>query len=177
MTIAVYISKKKRKEKIKNRKLKTWHDNCNLYKCKGDMKMRHILIATHGLLASGARSTMQFLIGNVDNVDYITAYVDGEKPINEQIDEYFAKIPQEDEVVIFTDIKGGSVNQKMIPYCVRENTFLVSGFNLAILIEVTMTPEKLTNDFLKAKIEEARNQLCLVELENKTEENDDDFLL
>ena len=120
---------------------------------------------------------MNFLIGNVDNVDYITAYVDGAKPINEQIEEYFAKIPQEDEVVIFTDIKGGSVNQKMIPYCVRENTFLVSGFNLAILIEVTMTPEKLTNDFLKAKIEEARNQLCLVELENKTEENDDDFLL
>ena len=139
--------------------------------------MRHILIATHGLLASGAKSTMNFLIGNVDNVDYITAYVDGEKPINEQIEEYFAKIPQEDEVVIFTDIKGGSVNQKMIPYCVRKNTFLVSGFNLAILIEVTMTPEKLTNDFLKAKIEEARNQLCLVELENKTEENDDDFLL
>lgn len=139
--------------------------------------MRHILIATHGLLASGAKSTMNFLIGNVDNVDYITAYVDGVKPINEQIEEYFAKIPQEDEVVIFTDIKGGSVNQKMIPYCVRENTFLVSGFNLAILIEVTMTPEKLTNDFLKAKIEEARNQLCLVELENKTEENDDDFLL
>ena len=169
-----YISEKKG-EKIK--KLKSWHDNCNLYKCKGDIKMRHILIATHGLLASGARSTMEFLIGNVDNVDYITAYVDGAKPINEQIEEYFAKIPQEDEVVIFTDIKGGSVNQKMIPYCVRENTFLVSGFNLAVLIEVTMTPEKLTNDFLKAKIEEARNQLCLVELENKTEENDDDFLL
>ena len=59
--------------------------------------MRHILIATHGLLASGARSTMEFLIGNVDNVDYITAYVDGQKPINEQIEEYFAKIPQEDE--------------------------------------------------------------------------------
>ena len=127
--------------------------------------MRHILIATHGLLASCARSTMEFLIGNVDNVDYITAYVDGVKPINEQIEEYFAKIPQEDEVVIFTDIKGGSVNQKMIPYCVRKNTFLVS-------------PEKLTNDFLKAKIEEAREQLCLVEIEkNNTEENDDDFLL
>lgn len=170
-----YISEKKGENK--KRKLKSWHDNCNLYKCKGDIKMRHILIATHGLLASGAKSTMNFLIGNVDNVDYITAYVDGAKPINEQIEEYFAKIPQEDEVVIFTDIKGGSVNQKMIPYCVRENTFLVSGFNLAILIEVTMTPEKLTNDFLKAKIEEARNQLCLVELENKTEENDDDFLL
>lgn len=178
MTIAVYISEKKRKEKNKKRKLKSWHDNCDLYKCKGDIKMRHILIATHGLLASGARSTMEFLIGNVDNVDYITAYVDGVKPINEQIEEYFAKIPQEDEVVIFTDIKGGSVNQKMIPYCVRENTFLVSGFNLAVLIEVTMTPEKLTNDFLKAKIEEAREQLCLVEIEkNNTEENDDDFLL
>ena len=178
MTIAVYISEKKRKEKNNKRKLKSCHANCDLYKCKGDIKMRHILIATHGLLASGARSTMEFLIGNVDNVDYITAYVDGVKPINEQIEEYFAKIPQEDEVVIFTDIKGGSVNQKMIPYCVRENTFLVSGFNLAVLIEVTMTPEKLTNDFLKAKIEEAREQLCLVEIEkNNTEENDDDFLL
>ena len=178
MTIAVYISEKKRKEKNKKRKLKSWHDNCNLYKCKGDIKMRHILIATHGLLASGAKSTMEFLIGNVDNVDYITAYVDGQKPINEQIEDYFAKIPQEDEIVIFTDIKGGSVNQKMIPYCTRENTFLVSGFNLAVLIEVTMTPEKLTNEFLKAKIEEAREQLCLVEIEkNNIEENDDDFLL
>ena len=74
--------KRKRKEKIKNKKTKSWHDNCNLYKRKGDIKMRHILIATHGLLASGAKSTMEFLIGNVDNVDYITAYVDGQKPIN-----------------------------------------------------------------------------------------------
>ena len=66
----------------------------------------------------------------------------------------------------------------MIPYCVRENTFLISGFNLAVLIEVTMTPEKLTNEFLKAKIEEAREQLCLVEIgKNNIEENDDDFLL
>lgn len=179
MSIAVYISeKKKERRKYKTENLKVGMTIATYISVRGDMKMRHILIATHGLLASGARSTMEFLIGNVDNVDYITAYVDGQKSINEQIEEYFAKIPQEDEVVIFTDIKGGSVNQKMIPYCVRENTFLVSGFNLAVLIEVTMTPEKLTNEFLKAKIEEAREQLCLVEIEkNNTEENDDDFLL
>ena len=59
---------------------------------RGGYENETYLIATHGLLASGARSTMEFLIGNVDNVDYITAYVDGQKPINEQIEEYFAKI-------------------------------------------------------------------------------------
>ena len=38
--------------------------------------MKKILIATHGTFASGAESTVKFLMGDVGNITCINAYVD-----------------------------------------------------------------------------------------------------
>ena len=38
--------------------------------------MKKILIATHGNLASGAKSTLEFLVGNIVDITCIDAYVD-----------------------------------------------------------------------------------------------------
>ena len=137
--------------------------------------MRHILIATHGLLASGARSTMQFLIGNVDNVDYITAYVDGQKPINEQIEEYFAKIPQGDEVVIFTDIKGGSVHTALSKLAVLDNVMVFSGMNMGLVLDAVMKGLNGKLELAEANdlIEVAKDGMTV--MNGMTSEDDEDF--
>ncbi|MCH1950468.1 PTS fructose transporter subunit IIA [Enterocloster sp. OA13] len=136
--------------------------------------MKKILIATHGTFASGAESTVRFLMGNVGNITCINAYVDQDENLVETLERYFAQIRPEDQVIVLTDIKGGSVNQKIVPYAVRENVFLVAGFNLPLLVALAIAPEGITKDGIKQYIEDSRNQMELVELVNQ-EGQDEDF--
>lgn len=136
--------------------------------------MKKILIATHGTFASGAESTVRFLMGNVGNITCINAYVDQDENLVETLERYFAQIRHEDQVIVLTDIKGGSVNQKIVPYAVRENVFLVAGFNLPLLVALAIAPEGITKDGIKQYIEDSRNQMELVELDNQ-EGQDEDF--
>ena len=136
--------------------------------------MKKILIATHGTFASGAESTVKFLMGDVGNITCINAYVDQDENLVETLEQYFAQIRPEDQVIVLTDIKGGSVNQKIVPYAVRENVFLVAGFNLPLLVALAIAPEGITKDGIKQYIEDSRNQMELVELVNQ-EGQDEDF--
>lgn len=137
--------------------------------------MKKILIATHGTFASGAESTVRFLMGNVGNITCINAYVDQDENLVETLERYFAQIRPEDQVIVLTDIKGGSVNQKIVPYAVRENVFLVAGFNLPLLVALAIAPEGITKDGIKQYIEDSRNQMELVELDNQGGQDEDFF--
>ena len=66
------------------------------------------------------------------------------------------------------------MNQKIVPYAVRENVFLVAGFNLPLLVALAIAPEGITKDGIKQYIEDSRNQMELVELVNQ-EGQDEDF--
>lgn len=137
--------------------------------------MKKILIATHGTFASGAESTVKFLMGDVGNITCINAYVDQDENLVETLERYFAQVRPGDQVIVLTDIKGGSVNQKIVPYAVRENVFLVAGFNLPLLVALAIAPEGITKDEVKQYIEDSRNQMELVELEAEDGRDEDFF--
>lgn len=137
--------------------------------------MKKILIATHGTFASGAESTIRFLMGDVGNITCINAYVDQNENMLEKLEEYFSQVQPEDQVIVLTDIKGGSVNQKIVPYAVRENVFLIAGFNLPLLVAVAIAPEGVTREEIRQYIEDSKNQMELVELETAAEQDEDFF--
>ena len=137
--------------------------------------MKKILIATHGTFASGAESTVKFLMGDVGNITCINAYVDQDEGLVETLERYFAQVRPGDQVIVLTDIKGGSVNQKIVPYAVRENVFLVAGFNLPLLVALAIAPEGITKDEVRQYIEDSRNQMELVELEAEDGRDEDFF--
>lgn len=136
--------------------------------------MKKILIATHGTFASGAESTVQFLMGNVGNITCINAYVDQDQNLIETLEDYFSQVRPEDQVIVLTDIKGGSVNQKIVPYAVGENVFLIAGFNLPLLVALAIAPEGITKQEIRQYIEDSKNQMELVEIE-ADEDKDEDF--
>ena len=43
---------------------------------------------------------------------------------------------QDNELIIFTDLLGGSINNIFLKYIDSENVYLIAGVNLAILIEI-----------------------------------------
>jgi len=137
--------------------------------------MKKILIATHGNLASGAKSTLEFLVGNIVDITCIDAYVDPDENLIDILENYFSKIDADDEVIVFTDIKGGSVNQKIIQYTMKPNIFLITGFNLPILLELAIMDKKITVESLEEMIDICKNQLELIKIDMKRE-SDDDFL-
>lgn len=137
--------------------------------------MKKILIATHGNLASGAKSTLEFLVGNIVDITCIDAYVDPDENLIDILENYFSKIDADDEVIVFTDIKGGSVNQKIIQYAMKPNIFLITGFNLPILLELAIMDKKITVENLEEMIDICKNQLELIKIDMKRE-SDDDFL-
>ncbi|MBF4692522.1 PTS sugar transporter subunit IIA [Fusibacter ferrireducens] len=137
--------------------------------------MRSILIATHGYLADGVKSLLSIIGDNQAKITYINAYVD-DTPYSDQLSSFFKTTHQDDEIVIFSDLYGGSVNQKLMQYIDSPNVFLISGFNISIILEVLYQPSPLSNKILSDLIENSRQHLQLVKPIEVTEEtNSDDF--
>ena len=70
--------------------------------------MKKFLFATHGTLAAGAKSTLELLVGNVADITCLTAYVNPDDNVDEQLKAYFSEISDEDQVIVCTDLMGGS---------------------------------------------------------------------
>ncbi|PST32850.1 PTS sugar transporter subunit IIA [Enterocloster lavalensis] len=134
--------------------------------------MRRFVIASHHRMARGLKETLEFLTSRPDIVD-ISAYVD-ERDLDGQIREAFAGFGPEDEVVIMTDMLGGSVNQKFCQY-MSDRCHLICGVNLPCALSLVLQPEDvpLTREAVRSVVEEAKNHLIYVN-EYETGENQDD---
>ncbi|WP_379822509.1 PTS mannose/fructose/sorbose transporter subunit IIAB [Lacticaseibacillus paracasei] len=131
--------------------------------------MRKFVIASHGMLAKGIQSKLELFAGKDLNVTYMAAYVDGEEKIETQIANFFADLADDDQAIIFTDIYGGSVNQKFtLAAQGRPNVALIAGFNLPLVIEITVSGDSIKLEDLKKQIASGREAMQLVDLHNGT---------
>ena len=127
--------------------------------------MTEILIASHGHFASGLKSSIDILTGMGNQVKTIDAYVD-QTDYTDQINDFIktAKRP----AVIFTDLKGGSVNQKVVLKAASEkDIYVITQTNLAIVMAVLLDSEKLTENHLEELIQQSQVELFKVDKENK----------
>lgn len=117
--------------------------------------MTRILCMSHGPLAKGMVETAQIIVGQVSHLNSICAYVDGNNDIESLIDEYIEK-NQEEELVVVTDIFGGSINNAWLNRVQEQkNIFLIAGMNLSFLIELLMKINNGGNKDVEKSITEA----------------------
>ena len=136
--------------------------------------MKKYLIASHGHLASGLQSSLEILTGMGDKVSVIDAYVDDHDYVPD-IKKFIEQLNGE-VGVIFTDLVGGSVNQKvMLEVVGHENGLVISGTNLSIVLSVILEADELTKEKLNGLISQSQVQLVEAPQEN-TEMSDDSFL-
>ena len=132
--------------------------------------MRKFLIATHGQFASGVKSSLEIIIGETENLFLIEAYVEGNKGIESEMEVILKNIGERDELIVFTDLLGGSItNQVMrstqgVPGSPQSrNVHIVSGFNLALLIEVVMADIDIpAAEVIESAIANAKEQMAYV---------------
>ncbi len=133
-----------------------------------------LVIASHGKLASGFRSSLEILIGEVKNIFFFDAYCD-EKDCYTELKRFMDLQHQGEQIILLSDVYGGSVNQVMYQFLERENVILISGINLPLVLELALKTDDLEVDVLEQIIQDSRNSLKRVEL-LVDEVEPDDFL-
>ena len=114
--------------------------------------MRKIVIMSHGELAKAALSTLGFFMSGLQNVTAISAYADDCDP-KAELEKFWAQTSPQDQVILCTDILGGSVNQLTLPYLSRPNTYIFTGFNFPMLLQLACLDEDASPQQIKALAE------------------------
>lgn len=113
--------------------------------------MRKYIIATHGHMAYGMSTTLSMLIGEQENLTIINAYTEECKDPTPEFEKIIEENP-DDDIVIMTDLFGGSVNNNAMVMTKNERVHVVTGINLAVVISIVMSD---SNTPTKQVIEEA----------------------
>lgn len=126
-------------------------------------KTRKFLIATHGAFAKGVKSALDMIAGEMENISLIQAYLDESRPVEEELADVLSTVSDTDELVIFTDLLGGSVNNIMLRNALRSNVHIVSGFNLPLLIEIALSDVDIpVTEVIEDAINNAKGQMVYV---------------
>ena len=99
--------------------------------------MSKIILASHSNLAKGLKETLEYILPSVKEIIAIPAYID-DKPLHETIDDVLGNINEDEQVIVFTDLMGGSVNQEFSKKIGRNNYFVIAGVNLPLLLNVCL---------------------------------------
>lgn len=134
----------------------------NLLNNERGKHMVKIFISSHGHFASGIKSSLDILLGSSDRVAVFDAYVD-EKSVQDALNEFYKKVKKEDQVILLSDLLGGSVNSTMFLYLERPNTMLIAGANLALVLELAIREDPVSKEELQLMVENSRQVLKLIE--------------
>ncbi len=96
------------------------------------------MIAAHSYLPEGYLGAIEMIAGKQEHVSIHCAYVTGEH-FMDSIKEKIEALSQTDDVIIMTDLYGGSVNNECIELLEYPNVHLVSGMNLLLILELILS--------------------------------------
>ena len=126
-------------------------------------KTRKFLIATHGTLAAGIKSSLDIIIGAMEHVFLIQAYVDENISVETEIQEILKQVNDDDELIVFTDILGGSITNQVLQHALQANVHIISGVNLPLVIEVMLADtETPIDEVIGTAIDNAKEQMVYV---------------
>ena len=102
--------------------------------------MNKILLASHGYLAQGMKSSLEILMGANDRIECLCAYVDDDtRDVAALIDAWMESKDPADSWFVVTDIFGGSVNNEFIQRQTAGSFTLITGMNLPLLCKAVLT--------------------------------------
>ncbi|WP_074799482.1 PTS sugar transporter subunit IIA [Enterococcus mundtii] len=95
-----------------------------------------VILASHGRFASGILHSLELICGKKQSVVAIDCYVEETFDLTTTVDTLMQTYKHY-EVIVITDIFGGSVNNEFLRYIQQPNFYLIAGLNLPLLIELT----------------------------------------
>lgn len=137
--------------------------------------MNYFIVATHSFLARGFEQAISFFFPDFKNISFINAYTT-EKTFEDELSECLAN-NREKNIVVLTDITGGSVTQSSLVRLQNDDFILISGLNLALLFILIIMQEEIGLVQARNAIEQAKEDMKLLNdlLERGEESNDSTF--
>ena len=137
--------------------------------------MQRLVLASHGYLAEGMKNSAQIIVGKSAKIYTICVYVKEGITLESQINELFDSFPEDDEMIVVTDIFGGSVNNEFMQRLQNRRFWLVSGMNLPLVIQLAMAEDGgCISESIKEALETGREMICfcnpMVEVASKEQE-------
>ena len=133
--------------------------------------MRYVLLMSHGHLASGMKYTVEMIVGKMENLLAFDAYVDGNDNVKQFIEDFLEKHPNE-EVIIVTDVLGGSVNNEMLNYNNLPQVNLISGMNVPLVVNLLLNIGEELKTTIEESVETGREAVRYFEKVEKELEED-----
>ena len=122
-------------------------------------------LASHGELAEGIYSSLRLILAESADLHTVCAYTQGPDDILKKIEKLFETFEETDEIIVMTDLLGGSVNSAFAQLLSKRKFWLVTGVSLGLVMELLLIKE---GDEIQKKIEEAlenaRKMMCLCNL-------------
>lgn len=109
---------------------------CNLEQSEVKAVEQIVILASHGRFASGILHSLELICGKKKSVFAIDCYVEETFDLTTTVDTLMQTY-KHSEVIVITDIFGGSVNNEFLRYIQQPNFYLITGLNLPLLIELT----------------------------------------
>ena len=127
-----------------------------------------ILVIGHGRFAEGVKSAAQIIVGDLSEVTFMNTYVD-DIDFHVELDNYFS---ENKNVLVLTDLFGGSVNQAIIQYITKVNIDVITGINIPLILEILISNTTGNNLDFRQIISSAKEQIVYVNdmLENLNNE-------
>lgn len=123
-------------------------------------KKMKLLLVSHGALAAGMCNALQNFFGATNVYAACVTLKNGTEDLLFAVQKYLDEWNDE-QVVICSDLKSGSANQTVFPLIRRPDTFLISGMNLSLLLQLQVE-EHVTQEILTEIIENAKEDIVLM---------------
>ena len=143
--------------------------------------MRKFLLASHAYLAKGMKSSLELILGKQECVDVVCAYTDGQYDIKVEIEKKLTALQPEDELIVITDLFGGSVNNEFTSLLTNtdKKIYLISGMNLALVMNLVVNKDEDADmeSMIKDCMEESKGMMiyCNDLLKQEDVVDEDDF--
>lgn len=121
--------------------------------------MKKILLATHLTFAKAILDSLQFIAGEQPFIEALCAYTSEIPDMKAAAKEYVDRLEPEDELIVVTDVYGGSVNNEFMKYIERPGFYLIAGLNLALLLELIAGMNMETSEQIRTAIENSGGPL------------------
>jgi len=105
--------------------------------------MRKYLIATHCTFAQGIKSSAEYILGPQEDMDVINAYETDDYDLKKVITGKLGELASDDELVVLTDMFGGSVCNEFMLTLADSRVYLIAGVNLPMIMDLLTAPQDM----------------------------------
>lgn len=138
-----------------------------------------ILLTSHGSFCSGLLESYEMIAGDSSNIEKLSLTDEGIGKFRENLKELLDRMTENDYVLIFCDMKGGTPFNESLNYYLghEEKVRVVSGMNLPMLIEtgLMLGSYKDMDELVSIAVSAGKNSIEAEVVSQEDEEDDLEF--